>query len=80
MVKCCNENAIREAAYFIWQNSGCPSGQDEQIWAMAVEQLSKNSNKNSCCKTTAKKTSTSSKKASASSSKSKTSSAKKSSK
>ncbi len=79
MVKCCNENAIREAAYFIWQNSGCPSGQDEQIWAMAVEQLS-NSNKNSCCKSTTKKTSSSCKKASASSSKSKTSSAKKSSK
>ncbi len=74
-----NENAIREAAYYIWQNSGCPSGQDEQIWAMAIEQLSNNC-KSSSCKTSAKKTSTSSKKATASSTKSKTSSSKKNSK
>lgn len=50
MVKC-NENAIREAAYFIWQNAGCPQGQDEQFWAMAVEQL--NSCGSSCCKSSA---------------------------
>ena len=34
-----NENAIREAAYYIWQNAGCPQGQDEKFWMMAVEQL-----------------------------------------
>lgn len=61
-----NENAIREAAYYIWQNSGCPWGKDEQFWAMAIEQLSsakapcKSSAKRSCskkepAKTTAKK-------------------------
>ena len=74
-----NENAIREAAYYIWQNSGCPSGQDEQIWAMAIEQLSNNCNSSSC-KSSAKKTASRSKKASASNTKSKTSSSKKSSK
>ena len=64
-----NENAIREAAYYIWQNAGCPSGKDEYFWSMAVEQLSsssaktpcKSSAKRSCSKkesssTTAKKT------------------------
>lgn len=62
-----NENAIREAAYYIWQNAGCPSGKDEYFWSMAVEQLSssakapcKSSAKRSCAKkepskTTAKK-------------------------
>lgn len=45
-----NEQAIREAAYYIWQNAGCPSGQDEYFWSMAVEQLSKNCNKSSCAK------------------------------
>ena len=72
MVNNSNENAIREAAYFIWQNAGCPSGRDQEFWAMAVEQFnccnSKSSSKKSCssskksttatCKsTTAKKTS-----------------------
>ena len=45
-----NEQAIREAAYYIWQNAGCPSGQDEYFWSMAVEQISKNCNKSSCAK------------------------------
>lgn len=59
----CNENYVREAAYYLWQNAGCPNGQDEKFWAMAVEQLSSCSNKKPCCKkscasgtTTAKKT------------------------
>jgi len=66
-----NENAIREAAYYIWQNAGCPSGQDAQHWAMAVEQLS------SC---SCKKSSSSSKKSSSSCASKSTSSTKKSSK
>lgn len=66
-----NENAIREAAYYIWQNAGCPNGQEAQHWALAVEQLS------SC---TCKKTSSSSKKSSSSCASKSSSSTKKSSK
>ncbi len=71
-----NENAIREAAYYIWQNAGCPQGQDEYFWSMAVEQLSNNC-KSSSCKSSAAKKSSSAKKSSASKS---SSSAKKSAK
>lgn len=49
-----NENAIREAAYYNWQNAGCPNGQDEYFWAMAVEQFS-NCKSNACAKTSSKK-------------------------
>ena len=45
-----NENAIREAAYFLWQNNGCPSGRDQEFWAMAVDQL----NSKSSCKSSQK--------------------------
>ena len=48
-----NENAIREAAYYNWQNAGCPQGKDEYFWAMAVEQF----NKKCSCGCTAKKSS-----------------------
>lgn len=34
-----NENLIREAAYYNWQNAGCPFGQDEKFWNMAIEQI-----------------------------------------
>ena len=79
-----NEKAIQEAAYFIWQNAGCPQGQDEYFWSMAVEQIN-NCNKSSsskkcssaCKSSTSKKSSSTVKKVSASS---KTSSVKKSSK
>ncbi len=51
-----NENYIKEAAYYLWQNAGCPNGQDEKFWSMALEQFSNyscsNSNKKSCCKKT----------------------------
>ena len=49
----CNENAIREAAYFIWQNAGCPQGQDEKFWMMAIEQINGKSGK--CCAKSASK-------------------------
>lgn len=79
-----NEKAIQEAAYFIWQNAGCPQGQDEYFWSMAVEQIN-NCNKSSsskkcsssCKSSTSKKSSSTVKKASAST---KTSSVKKTSK
>lgn len=61
-----NENAVREAAYYNWQNAGCPQGQDEYFWNMALAQLSNcTCNKNSSCKSssnTAKKTSSTAKK------------------
>ena len=61
-----NEKAIQEAAYFIWQNAGCPMGQDEYFWSMAVEQInsSKSCNSKKCssskssCKSSASKAST----------------------
>ena len=56
-----NENAIREAAYYNWQNAGCPMGKDEYFWAMAIEQLNKKcSSCNSTKKTSTTKKSTSS--------------------
>lgn len=49
----CNENAIREAAYYIWQKAGMPLGKDEEFWWMAVEQV--NGCKSSgCCDSNAK--------------------------
>lgn len=56
-----NENAIREAAYYIWQNAGCPQGQDEKFWAMAIEQLNAAA---PCCSKSSSKKSTSCKSAS----------------
>ena len=58
-----NENAVREAAYYNWQNAGCPQGQDEYFWNMALAQLN-NCNKNSSCKasSTTKKSSSTAKK------------------
>lgn len=73
-----NEKYIKEAAYYLWQNAGCPSGQDEKFWSMAVEQLSscsKSNSKKSACKKSCSSSSSSSKKT-ASKSTSKTSSKK----
>ena len=65
-----NENSIREAAYYCWQNAGCPSGKDEYFWNMAINQLyGKCSSACKCSKSSSSKTSSSSasKKTSASS-------------
>ena len=67
-----NEKAIQEAAYFIWQNAGCPQGQDEYFWSMAVEQINNSckkscsSKKSSSCKTSASSKASSTKKSTAS--------------
>ncbi len=34
-----NEDAIREAAYFIWQNNGCPANSSLSDWDAAINQL-----------------------------------------
>lgn len=53
-----NENSIREAAYYLWQNAGCPQGNDEYFWSKAIEQLSpKSSAKKSSSKVSASSTS-----------------------
>jgi len=62
-----NENAIREAAYYIWKNNGCPANTSVQDWNLAIQQLSATSNKSSSLlknassllKTTASKSKTS---------------------
>jgi len=64
-----NENLIREAAYYNWQNAGCPFGQDEMFWNMAIEQIY-GSKAASCCKSSSAKKTSSSKKSSASKAKS----------
>ena len=62
-----NENYVREAAYYCWKNAGCPYGQDEYFWNMAIKQLygttcSKSSCSKSSCSTSSKKSSSSSSK------------------
>ena len=59
-----NENLIREAAYYNWQNAGCPFGQDEKFWNMAIEQIYGSKAAKSCCSTSSssKKTASSRKK------------------
>ena len=55
-----NEQYIREAAYYLWQNAGCPNGQNEYFWNMALEQLNNCKSSCSCTKkaSSAKKSST----------------------
>ena len=49
-----NENSIREAAYYLWQNAGCPNGNDDYFWSQAIEQLNSKTSmkKTASCKTT----------------------------
>lgn len=64
-----NENYIREAAYYCWKNAGCPYGQDEYFWNMAIKQLYGTPCKSSSCSSKPSSCSSSSKKSSSSSSK-----------
>ncbi|MBP5353369.1 MAG: DUF2934 domain-containing protein [Alphaproteobacteria bacterium] len=83
-----NEEYIRLAAYYNWQNAGCPCGKDEYFWNQAINQLygscsCSGSNKSSCSKskkTSSSKSSTSSKTSTSSKSSSSTTSKKTSSK
>ena len=56
-----NENAIKEAAYYLWENAGRPMGQDEYFWSLAVAQFSNNCKSSSCKSATASAKKTSSK-------------------
>ena len=72
-----NENNVREAAYYCWKNAGCPYGQDEYFWNMAINQLyGSNCSKTSCCNSS-NKSSSSSKKSSTSAKKTISSTSKK---
>lgn len=35
-----NEDAIKEAAYYIWKNNGCPQNSSLSDWDSAISQLS----------------------------------------
>ena len=41
-----NEDAIREAAYYIWKNNGCPANTSLSDWDAAINQLTANAG---CC-------------------------------
>lgn len=56
MTKQINEENIRVAAYYIWEQAGRPEGADKECWIKAVEQLfaAKPACKKTSCKTSAK--------------------------
>ena len=66
-----NENLIREAAYYNWQNAGCPNGQDEMFWNMAIEQIYGSKSTKSCCSASCTKKKTASTKKTSSKTKAK---------
>ena len=45
-----SENAIREAAYYIWKNNGCPANTSLSDWNAAINQLSSMATLNSAAK------------------------------
>lgn len=50
-----NEEHIRVAAYYLWENAGRPEGMEMEFWKQACDQLNcKNWGKKSCCKSAAK--------------------------
>ena len=56
MTKQYNEENIRVAAYYIWEQAGRPEGADKECWIKAVEQLfaAKPACKKASCKSSAK--------------------------
>ncbi|MGN1091234.1 MAG: DUF2934 domain-containing protein [Alphaproteobacteria bacterium] len=34
-----NNKNIELAAYYLWQNSGCPEGRSEEFWYAAINQI-----------------------------------------
>lgn len=61
-----SEKAIAEAAYYIWQNNGCPANTSLQDWNAAICQLNAlaNATKTSLKKTSSCRTLSASKKSS----------------
>lgn len=58
MTKQFNEENIRVAAYFLWENAGRPDGMEKEFWNQACNQLlglgwSKNCGSKSCSKSKA---------------------------
>ena len=45
-----SESAIREAAYYIWKNNGCPANTSLSDWNAAINQLSSMATLNSAAK------------------------------
>lgn len=45
-----NEDNIRVAAYYIWEQAGRPEGKEKECWIKACEQLFAANNKNSSAK------------------------------
>ena len=39
MTKQLNEEHIRVAAYYLWQNAHCPEGMEKEFWYQACDQL-----------------------------------------
>ncbi|MBQ7413443.1 MAG: DUF2934 domain-containing protein [Alphaproteobacteria bacterium] len=39
MTKQLNQEHIRVAAYYEWQNAGCPSGRDQEFWYLACNKV-----------------------------------------
>lgn len=44
-----NEDNIRVAAYYIWEQAGRPEGQEKECWNKACEQLFSAQNKSNIC-------------------------------
>jgi hypothetical protein len=35
-----NEQRIRERAYELWEQAGCPDGQSDEFWSLAQQEIS----------------------------------------